>query len=229
MSLSPGSGASTTSITASYSFLPQQQDQPQATKNGIPCPSPDKVTFSWDGHDLGGPVQIKSVGKPGQGQGYCVARLTFKPLGGLDTPGKPHVVQGAHDGGKDLAEAQFTITDTVAPAPAPPTQGASPTEAGSAPSTSARPSQPATQSSARPSASASTSAEPLPSEVPGSEGSPAIVGGAMKPPSGGSIGTIIAIVVGAITIACAGILFALVIRRRPDADEIPADAVTAEP
>jgi hypothetical protein len=206
--------------------VPQQQQQEQKSAS---CPSPDKVTFSWDSQPLGGPVQISSVGKPGQGPGYCLATLTFKPLGGFDAPGKPHSVQGTHDDGQDLATATFTITGAVAPAPAPPTQGSGPTAAADAPSTNARPSQSATQSSARPSASAPTSAEPLPSEVPTDAGSRAIVGAAMKPPSGGSIGTIIAIVVGVMTIACAGVLFALVIRRRPDTDEIPADAITAEP
>jgi hypothetical protein len=67
--------------------------------------------------------------------------------------------------------------------------------------------------------------EPLPSEEPTSDASPAIVGAAMKPPSGGSIATIVAIVVGAVTVAAAGFLIALVVRKRPDADEVPADAV----
>jgi hypothetical protein len=51
----------------------------------------------------------------------------------------------------------------------------------------------------------------------------------MKPPSGGPLGTIIAIIVGAVTVAGAGLLIGLVIRNRPETDEIAAEAVTAEP
>jgi hypothetical protein len=219
LSLSSVPGSSPPLITASYRFLPQQQDQKQ--QGAADC-TKVRVTFWWDTQLLG---QVGA--RPDEGQGQCIAEWArFTPPSGLDGPGG-HVVRAVN--GKDIAKATFTITDTVAPAPAPPTQGSSPTAAAGAPSTSARPSESATQSSARPSASAPTSAEPLPSEVPTDAGSPAIVGAAMKPPSGGSIGTIIAIVVGVMTIACAGVLFALVIRRRPDTDEIPADAVTAEP
>jgi hypothetical protein len=211
MSLSPTSGPSTTSITARYVFQQQQ---------GGDCEH-ETVTFSWEGVDLPGPVQISTIG--GQGQ-RCVATLSFKPLSGLDGPGR-HSVQGAT--GNAAQSKPFTITADTAPAPAPPTQGASPTATVSAPSTSTPPSQPAVRPSASRStpASPSMSDEPLPSEEPTSDASPAIVGAAMKPPSGGSIATIVAIVVGAVTVAAAGFLIALVVRKRPDADEVPADAV----
>jgi hypothetical protein len=222
LSLSPGSGPSTTRITASYSFLPQQQDQEQ--QGGANCKK-ETVTFSWDGQ-LHQRVNASSAHGQGQGQGFCVAELTFPPPRGLDAPGT-HFIQAVNGRASDTKP--FTITGTAAPAPAPPTQGASPTGPDSSPATSPRTSsQSANRSSAHPSTSASTSAEPLPSEDPSSAAAPAVVGGAMKPPSGGSIATIIAIIVGAMTIAGAGLLFAMVIRRRPDADEVSGDAATAE-
>ncbi|GIG76177.1 hypothetical protein Pfl04_45810 [Planosporangium flavigriseum] len=55
-----------------------------------------------------------------------------------------------------------------------------------------------------------------------------IVNGALKPPSGGSIVMIIAVVVGALTVVGAGLLIGMVVRNRPDAEEISADTLTAE-
>jgi hypothetical protein len=221
LSISPGSGPSTTSITARYLFLPQQQNQEQ--QGSANCKK-ELVTFSWDGHDLGEPVPATPAGGRGGGQGHCVATLTW-PLSGLDGPGR-HVVRAVNGRASDTKP--FTITGTAAPAPVPPPPAASATGADSPPPTSARPSQSAARSSARPSTSASTSAEPLPSEESSGEAGPALAGDAAKPPSGGSIATIVAIVVGVMTIAGGGVLFALVLRRRPDPDEVPGDAVAAE-
>jgi hypothetical protein len=221
--LSPSSGPNTTSITATYMFQPQSG---QGEDGG--CDSA-VVTFSWDGHPLGRAPATSPIGD-WQAQGYCTARLTFTPPRGLDDPGL-HIVAGTN--GKSTAQARFTVTGAAAPAPAPPTPGGSPTTPATTPPTP-RPSQTTAQpttrpSSAAPSTAAPASAEPLPSEEPAVQVSPGVAGAAVDPPSAGSIGTVIGIAVAVLTLAGAGTLVALAMRRRPDVAEVPADAVTAEP
>jgi hypothetical protein len=220
--LSPSSGPNTTSITATYLFQPHGGKGPDGE-----CDS-ETATFSWDGHLLGRVSATSPIGD-WQRQGYCNARLTFTPPRGVDSPG-PHVVAATN--GRAAAQARFTVTGAAAPAPAPPVPGGSPTAMSSA-TAATRPSQTATQpttppSSAVPSTAAPASAEPLPSEEPAIQASPPVVDAAMNPPSGGSMATVIGIAVGVLTLAGAGVLIALAVRKRPDLEEIPADAATAE-
>jgi hypothetical protein len=212
MTLSPSWGPSTTRITANYLF------SAQGDKCGFPT-----VAFSWDRQPLG----EAPVSRAGRDQGYCIARLTFTPPSGLAGPGR-HVVHAEGKGRKNLVDVAFTITG----AGAPPVQPAPSPTAGGAGSAGTRGTQPTAKPSARPSASALASAPPSTSAEPAGEPiastSTAPVAALKSTSDGGSTGTVIAVVVMALTIVGAGLLAGLMLRKRGDSPEIPAEIVAAE-
>ncbi|NJC69092.1 hypothetical protein HC031_05040 [Planosporangium thailandense] len=217
LTLSPSSGPSTTTITATYRYVPLGRKGP----NGG-CGA--EVTFTWDGQRLQGP------GRPNPAGTYCAATLTFTPPKGLDSPG-PHTVAGTQD--TDTAQAQFTVTGsgTPAPVPSPPPTAPSPVPATIAPATSVHPGPSVTPTATpSPSASAPASTDPLPSEEPSDAGGSGIAGATTKPPAGSSVGTVLAVLLGLFTMVGGSVLLTLALRRRPDVDaaEAPDDATTAE-
>jgi hypothetical protein len=146
-----------------------------------------------------------------------------------------HIVRG--QGEKHRVDAAFTVTAGGATAPGQPTQTACPTRPGGVAADVARTTQPTAQPSTRhttptptPTATAAAAAAAPSAATVGEEPIPATTA-ATKPTSGGSTGTVVAIIAIGLGIIGAGLLVVLALRQRTSSEkeqEVVADAVSTE-
>jgi hypothetical protein len=144
-----------------------------------------------------------------------------------------HIVRG--QGEKHRVDAAFTVTAGGATAPGQPTQTACPTRPGGVAADVARTTQPTAQPSTRhttptPTPTATAAAAAPSAATVGEEPIPATTA-ATKPTSGGSTGTVVAIIAIGLGIIGTGLLVVLALRQRTSSEkeqEVVADAVSAK-